>query len=162
MKGLKCGNEPRRAGEKAELYLSQSPQRERRTAFISRCRALEGRSLMHGMRSRPIRVVSRYRWGIKNPSANSVCSNDRREWARGRRIKDFASHRGRRPPTDPKPIPATKQVASIKSWETAIEKNVGSYKKANLQTLLDQLRKKIQENLRECGYWVGSWSSQLS
>jgi ParB family transcriptional regulator, chromosome partitioning protein len=43
-------------------------------------------------------------------------------------------------PTDPKPIPVTKQVASIKSWETAIEKNVGSYKKADLQTLLEQLQ----------------------
>jgi ParB family transcriptional regulator, chromosome partitioning protein len=43
-------------------------------------------------------------------------------------------------PTDPKPIPVTKQVASIKTWETAIEKNVGSYKKADLQTLLDRLQ----------------------
>jgi hypothetical protein len=43
-------------------------------------------------------------------------------------------------PTNPKPIPVTKQVASIKSWETAIEKNVASYEKADLQTLLDQLQ----------------------
>jgi hypothetical protein len=31
-------------------------------------------------------------------------------------------------------------VASIKSWETAIEKNVASYRKADLQTLVDRLQ----------------------
>ena len=43
-------------------------------------------------------------------------------------------------PTDPTPIPVKKQVASIQFWQTAIEKNLASYKKADLQTLVDQLQ----------------------
>jgi hypothetical protein len=43
-------------------------------------------------------------------------------------------------PTDPKPVTVAKQVTTIKAWKTAIQQNIGAYKKADLQTLLDQLK----------------------
>jgi len=36
-----------------------------------------------------------------------------------------------------------KQVAAIKSWETAIQQNIWAYKKTDLQTLLDQLQESV-------------------
>jgi hypothetical protein len=43
-------------------------------------------------------------------------------------------------PSDPKPVTVAKQITTLKSWETAIQQNLGAYKKADLQKLLDQLQ----------------------
>ena len=43
-------------------------------------------------------------------------------------------------PSDAKPVSVAKQVTTLKSWQTAIQQNIGAYKKADLQKLADELQ----------------------